>query len=221
MSFEEYKISRKHPVCEALTRAYKERNISQFIEDYKYHPYFNKAIFTIHTLREKWDIRYIWVNMDTKMKANFIKEIVVPILQDNVNDLYSSEYLVLHMTLNTGYTKYNGEVKFTILEIIIDLPEKRDMVINSYVKAVKKYIVNNDIKHTMNALYLNDGAYLKKGIQLYKEYDIDPDPATIKTSFYKYHTISKALYNKYVHGLDKEVLNDCGVSDDEVFDLFD
>ena len=42
-----------------------------------------------------------------------------------------------------------------------------------------------------------------------------------ENSYHKYHTISKELYNKYVNGIDKEILNDYGISADEVFDLFD
>ena len=60
MSFEKYKIGQVQPICEALKEAYEKKNISSFINEYKYHPYFNNAIFTIcYAVYEKYDIRYV------------------------------------------------------------------------------------------------------------------------------------------------------------------
>ena len=121
MSFEKYKISQVQPICEALKEAYEKKNISSFINEYKYHPYFNNAIFTIcNTVWDRYDIRYIWSNMDGEMKARFIKEIIEPITQENVNALLNDEFLVLVIIYRSAKT-----VKDMASPIVVDLPEKR------------------------------------------------------------------------------------------------
>ena len=225
MSFEKYKISRMQPICEALKEAYEKKNISSFINEYKYHPYFNNAIFTIcHITTHKiFDIRYIWSNMDGEMKARFIKEIIEPITQENVNALINDEFLVLVIIYKSAKT-VNDMAK----PIVVDLPEKKNLIAKSYIKTIKKFIANNDIRSTLITLNLDDGVYLNRWVRLLSANHINSGEDSeyymkthCKDSYHKYHTISKELYNKYVNGIDKETLNDYGISADEVFDLFD
>ena len=211
------------PICEALKEAYENKNISSFINEYKYHPYFNNAIFTIcHTVWNKYDIRYVWSNMDDEMKARFIKEIIEPITQENVNALINDEFLVLVIIYKSAKT-VNDMAK----PIVVDLPEKKNLIAKSYIKTIKKFIANNDIRSTLITLNLDDGVYLNRWVRLLNVKYINNNDSSCdmkkicENSYHKYHTISKELYNKYVNGIDKETLNDYGISADEVFDLFD
>lgn len=76
-------------------------------------------------------------------------------------------------------------------------------------------------------LDLNAGVYLNRWVRLLNVNYVNSNDNIFdmkklcENSYHKYHTISKELYNKYVNGIDKEILNDYGISADEVFDLFD
>ena len=157
------------------------------------------------------------------MKARFIKEIIEPITQENVNALINDEFLVLVIIYKSAKT-----VKDMAKPIVVDLPEKKNLIVKSYIKTIKKHIANDDIKSTLITLNLDAGIYLNRWVRLLNANHVngaDDGEYYMKTyckdSYHKYHTISKELYNKYVIGLDKEVLNDYGISADEVFELFD
>ena len=162
MSFAKYKISQMQPICEALKEAYENKNISPFINEYKFHPYFNNAIFTIcYAVYEKYDIRYVWSNMDGEIKANFIKEIIEPITQENVNALINDEFLVLVIIYKSAKT-----VNDMASPIVVDLPEKKNLIAKSYIKTIKKFIANNDIRSTLITLNLDAGVYLNRWVRL-------------------------------------------------------
>lgn len=222
MSFEKYRISRVQPVCEALKEAYANKNISSFINEYRYHPYFNNAIVTIcHDVWGRYDIRYVWSNMDGEMRARFIEEIIEPITQENVNALLNDEFLVLVIIYKSAKT-----VKDMANPIVVDLPEKKKLIAKNYIKTIKKFIANDDIRLALITLNLDDGVYLNRWVRLLNVNYVNGNDGSFdmkklcKNSYHKYHTISKELYNKYVIGLDKEILDNYEISADDVFELF-
>ena len=160
--------------------------------------------------------------MDDEMKARFIKEIIEPITQENVNALINDEFLVLVIIYKSAKT-----VNDMASPIVVDLPEKKNLIVKSYIKMIKKFITNDDIKSTLTTLNLDAGVYLNRWVRLLNVKYINNNDSSCdmkkicENSYHKYHTISKELYNKYVNGIDKETLNDYGISADEVFDLFD
>ena len=230
MSFEKYKIGQVQPICEALKEAYEKNNISSFIYEYKYHPYFNNAIFTIcYAVNNsygiqygKYDIRYVWSNMDGEMKARFIKEIIEPITQENANALLNDEFLVLVIIYKSA-----RNINDMASPIVVDLPEKKNLIAKSYIKTIKKFIANDDIKSTLITLNLDAGVYLNRWVRLLNVNYVNGNDSSFdmkklcKNSYHKYHTISKELYNKHVFGLDKEIIDNYEISADEVFELFD
>lgn len=222
MSFEKYRISRVQPVCEALKEAYANKNISSFITEYRYHPYFNNAIVTIcHDVWGRYDIRYVWSNMDGEMRARFIEEIIEPITQENVNALLNDEFLVLVIIYKSAKT-----VKDMASPIVVNLPEKKNLIVKTYIKTIKKFIANDDIRCALITLNLDDGVYLNRWVRLLNVNYVNGNDSIFdmkklcKNSYHKYHTISKELYNKYVIGLDKEILDNYEISADDVFELF-